>query len=166
MLGGEKASEAKQVNLVGPPDVDVDHRAGYPNVELGTAWHWPSKEQFKTAKGKYVVPALIENLLAENLDIEQICVIGQGRKQPIALVVMNQQNKVQTSSNTRALQQTLARTNSRLESHQKLDNIVVLKEDWTTNDFLTPTLKIKRMEIETAFQHYLEQDFSELVFWE
>jgi long-subunit acyl-CoA synthetase (AMP-forming) len=60
----------------------------------------------------------------------------------------------------------LARTNSQLESHQKLDNIVVLKEDWTTNDFLTPTLKIKRMEIETAFQHYLEQDFSELVFWE
>ena len=125
------------------------------------------KEQFKTAKGKYVAPVPIESLLAHNTDIEQICVIGQGRKQPIALVVMNQNNKQQTPSINQALQQTLEKVNSQLEKHQKLDNIIVLIEDWTVeNNLLTPTLKIKRMEIETAFQPYLEQNLPEPVFWE
>jgi hypothetical protein len=47
LLGGEEASEEKQVNLVGPPDEDTDYRKGMPNVAVSTAWHWPSKEQFQ-----------------------------------------------------------------------------------------------------------------------
>ncbi len=49
LLGGEEVSEEKQVNLVGSPDKDTDYRKGMPNVEVSTAWHWPSKEQFQTA---------------------------------------------------------------------------------------------------------------------
>jgi CubicO group peptidase (beta-lactamase class C family)/type 1 glutamine amidotransferase len=56
LLGGEEASEEKQVNLVGPPDdlrspsaKDTDYREGMPNVAVSTAWHWPSKEHFQTA---------------------------------------------------------------------------------------------------------------------
>ena len=49
LLGGEKASDEKQVNLVGPPDESIDYRKGMPNVEVSTAWHWPSDEQFQTA---------------------------------------------------------------------------------------------------------------------
>ena len=49
LLGGEKASEEKQVNLVGPPDESIDYRKGMPNVQVTTAWHWPSDEQFQTA---------------------------------------------------------------------------------------------------------------------
>ncbi len=49
LLGGEEASEEKQVNLVGPPDKDTDYREGIPNVEVATAWHWPSEEHFQTA---------------------------------------------------------------------------------------------------------------------
>lgn len=49
LLGGEDASEEKQVNLVGPPDKDRDYRQGMPNVAVSTAWHWPSEEHFQTA---------------------------------------------------------------------------------------------------------------------
>jgi len=49
LLGGEEASEEKQANLVGPPEKDADYRNGMPHVELATAWHWPSEEQFQTA---------------------------------------------------------------------------------------------------------------------
>jgi type 1 glutamine amidotransferase len=52
LLGGKNSgSEAKQLNLFGPPvKVDADEiDAGTPNVTVTTAWKWPSKEQFKTA---------------------------------------------------------------------------------------------------------------------
>ena len=125
------------------------------------------KEQFKTAKGKYVAPVPIESLLAHNQLIEQICVFGQGRKQPIALVVMNAQNKITNASIQLSLLETFQKTNQQLEGHQKLDHIIVLKQNWTIeNNLLTPTLKIKRNEIETLFQHYLTANLSEAIIWE
>ena len=125
------------------------------------------KEQFKTSKGKYVVPAPIENLLGYYTKIEQVCVVGQGRKQPIALVVMNPQDNLPNANTTKALLETLEKTNAQLESHQKLDHLVILKENWTVeNNLLTPTLKIKRNEIEKTFQHYLELEISDRIFWE
>jgi long-chain acyl-CoA synthetase len=126
-----------------------------------------TKEQFKTAKGKYVAPVPIESLLGHNPDIEQVCVFGQGRKQPIALVVMNSQNKQSNASITQSLLSTLQETNSKLESHQVLDHLIILKDSWTVeNDLLTPTLKIKRTEIEASFQHYLTEPLLEKIIWE
>jgi long-chain acyl-CoA synthetase len=126
-----------------------------------------TKEQFKTAKGKYVAPVPIESLLGHNPDIEQVCVFGQGRKQPIALVVMNSQNKQSNASITQSLLSTLQETNSKLESHQVLDHLIILKDNWTVeNNLLTPTLKIKRTEIEASFQHYLTQPLFEKIIWE
>ncbi len=49
LLGGEEASDEKQVNLVGPPDESIAYRKGMPNVQVTTAWHWPSDEQFLAA---------------------------------------------------------------------------------------------------------------------
>lgn len=125
------------------------------------------KEQFKTSKGKYVAPAPIENLLAHNNDIEQVCVFGNGRKQPIALVVLCESSTDASAQITFVLEETLIQVNSQLESHQRLDNIIVLKEEWTVeNGLLTPTMKIKRNNIETKFQAYLEQDLEEKIIWQ
>jgi len=125
------------------------------------------KEQFKTAKGKYVAPAPIENLLARNNDIEQVCVFGNGRKQPIALVVLSQTITTESKQMAESLMKTLIQVNAQLESHQRLDHIIVLKEEWTVeNNLLTPTMKIKRADIESKFNHYLEQELKEKVIWE
>jgi len=125
------------------------------------------KEQFKTAKGKYVAPAPIENYLGRNSDIEQVCVMGEGRKQPIALVVLNSKNSRESSQTRNSLSKTLHIVNKKLEKHQKIDHIIVLKEEWSVeNDLLTPTLKIKRADIEKKFIHFIEMEISEPVHWE
>ena len=124
------------------------------------------KEQFKSAKGKYVTPAPIESLLGRNTDIEQVCVIGAGRKQPIALVVMSPQTKEETEETSLQLLETLEQCNTKLESHQRLDHIIVLKDDWTIeNDLLTPTLKIKRAVIENKFEHLLHEKLANKIVW-
>ncbi|NRB41112.1 MAG: AMP-binding protein, partial [Pseudomonadales bacterium] len=124
------------------------------------------KEQFKTAKGKYVAPVPIESLLGSNTDIEQICVMGQGRKQPIAVVVMSEQFRNENSTSTERLHSTLSECNLNLESHEKLDHIIVVKESWTIdNNLLTPTLKIKRQALEAKYLKLLEEDFSNTVHW-
>ena len=45
------------------------------------------KEMFKTSGGKYVAPQLLENAIKASRFVEQVMVIGEGRKHPAALVV-------------------------------------------------------------------------------
>ena len=45
------------------------------------------KEMFKTSCGKYVAPQVIENKLKESAYIDQVMVVGDGRKYASALVV-------------------------------------------------------------------------------
>lgn len=125
------------------------------------------KEQFKTAKGKYVAPAPIENLLGHSNSIEQVCVVGQGRKQPIALIVLSKNHSKSSRLITEKLEKILLHVNNELESHQKLDHLIVLKHEWTIeNGLLTPTMKIKRNQIEHKFNHFLEQSLSNKIIWE
>ncbi len=115
------------------------------------------KDNFKTAKGKYVAPVPIERKLAQDPHVELICVIGSGLPHPIALVQLAEGSALQPREEVRiSLKETLDGVNPHLESHQTVDAIVVVSEPWTTeNDILTPTLKIKR--------HVLEQKFNEVV---
>ncbi|MCF6223636.1 MAG: AMP-binding protein [Flavobacteriaceae bacterium] len=48
------------------------------------------KDQFKTDKGKYISPAPIELEISKNENIEQICIVGTGIPQPIALVTLSE----------------------------------------------------------------------------
>lgn len=108
------------------------------------------KDQFKTDKGKYVSPAPIEMLLLANPDIEQACVVGMGIPQPIVLVVLSAGGKAKSKEDLIAsLSVSLAAVNPGLESYEKLEKMVVLKGDWTVeNGLITPTLKVKRNEVE------------------
>lgn len=125
------------------------------------------KEQFKTAKGKYVAPVPIESLLSRNSDIEQVCVLGSGRKQPLAIAVLSEQAKGLSESTRKQLQSTLEMVNAELESHQRLDHIIVSDDPWTIeNDLLTPTLKIKRDKLEQRYSKYLLSTLPQAVVWE
>ncbi|BFM15175.1 AMP-binding protein [Maricurvus nonylphenolicus] len=125
------------------------------------------KEQFKTAKGKYVAPVPIESLLEADIFIEQSCVVGSGMSQPVGLVVISEQQGATKDDVEKSLVTTLNSVNKQLESHERLDHIVVAKQPWSIeNGLLTPTLKLKRSDIEQQFTSMLEQGFSDQVIWQ
>ena len=108
------------------------------------------KDLFKTSKGKYIAPSPIEMKLSANKNLEQICVVGDGIPQPVALVVLSEKGKMKSNEEIQSsLGKSLKVVNSKLNNHEKLKGIVVLHENWTVeNKLLTPTMKIKRSKIE------------------
>ncbi|OUV72843.1 MAG: hypothetical protein CBC83_06615 [Flavobacteriales bacterium TMED123] len=108
------------------------------------------KDIFKTSKGKYVAPSPIEMKLSANKNLEQICVVGDGIPQPIALIVLSKRGKTKSKKSlVLSLEKSLEIINPKIDSHEKLKSIVVLAEEWTVeNKLLTPTMKIKRNSIE------------------
>ncbi len=108
------------------------------------------KDQFKTDKGKYVAPAPIEMRLLANTDIEQVCVVGMGIPQPIALTVLSAAGKAKSKQELiQSLSASLTEVNAELESYEKLEKAVIMQSDWSiANGLMTPTLKVKRNEVE------------------
>lgn len=114
------------------------------------------KDQFKTDKGKYISPAPIEMKLLANADIEQTCVVGMSIPQPIALVTLSDIGKQKSKEEiNQSLAATLAAINPHLEKHERLEKAVVMKENWTIeNGLLTPTMKVKRNQVEKIHQQF------------
>tara|TARA_B110000495_G_scaffold203278_1_gene226300 strand:- start:1684 stop:3324 length:1641 start_codon:yes stop_codon:yes gene_type:complete len=112
------------------------------------------KDIFKTSKGKYVAPSPIELKLSANKNIEQVCVVGTEIPQPIALVVLSDRGKNKTTEDLiSSLEKTLEVVNPKLETHEKIHNIIIVKEEWTIeNNLLTPTMKIKRNALEKIYR--------------
>ena len=109
-----------------------------------------AKDQFKTDKGKYISPTPIEMKLLVNTDIEQVCVVGMGIPQPIALVVLSAAGKKKSKEEIiQSLATSVAEINPALQKYEILEKAVVMKADWTIeNGLLTPTMKVKRNEVE------------------
>jgi long-chain acyl-CoA synthetase len=114
------------------------------------------KDIFKTDKGKYISPAPIELKISKNTDIEQICIVGTGIPQPIALITLSELGKSKSREVLSAgLIETLEPINLEFEKHERIHKIVVMKEDWNvSNGLTTPTLKIKRNSIEKIHQPF------------
>ncbi len=122
------------------------------------------KELFKTSKGKYVAPVPIENLLNAHGHIELSCVAGVGRPACHAVVQLSEDTRARLKDSayrqtlTSELEQLLLEVNARLESYETLQFLAVATEEWqVANDFLTPTLKIKRETIEQAYGPCLDE---------
>ena len=113
------------------------------------------KDQFKTDKGKYISPNGIELELIKNTKVEQACVVGSGLPNPIALVTLSELgNSSSFSVLSNSLINSVSDLNNRLEKHEKIKKVVVFKDQWTIeNNFLTPTLKLKRNLIELDNEH-------------
>ena len=126
------------------------------------------KDIFKSAKGKYVTPVPIESRLSGNPLLEQICVMGSGRAAPVAVVVLAEAAQYIPKEEIKSsLQTTLDKVNARLESHERMSNIVVVDDEWTIeNELLTPTLKLKRNILEDKYSQLISQQFSEPIVWE
>jgi long-chain acyl-CoA synthetase len=108
------------------------------------------KDIFKTDKGKYVSPSPIEMRLLKNTDIEQVCVVGMGIPQPIALIILSAVAKSKSKEEiTTSISTSLAEVNTIVEDYEKLKKAVIMTNDWNiANGLMTPTMKVKRNEVE------------------
>lgn len=113
------------------------------------------KEVFKTAKGKYVAPAPIENLINAHPMVEQSMVTGVGQPAAYALVVLAEHLRSQLGDPAERMRMEeelllmLKDVNAQLPSYERLQMLVVAHDPWSIeNGCLTPTLKIKRRKIE------------------
>ncbi len=122
------------------------------------------KELFKTAKGKYVAPAPIENLINEHPIIEMSLVSGVGHPAAFAMVVLAEElrpkvNDPQVRAELEAqLKEVLADVNRQVAEYEQLRMLVVISDPWSIeNGLLTPTMKVKRAKIESAIADKIEK---------
>jgi long-chain acyl-CoA synthetase len=109
------------------------------------------KDQFKTSKGKYIMPAPIETKLLEHPLISQACVVGSGMTSAFVLCTLTPTDQASESLGS-DLSNYLDQVNSKLDHHERLSKMVICKEEWSIpNGLLTPTLKIKRKSIESYY---------------
>lgn len=114
------------------------------------------KDVFKTSKGKFVQPSKIEGLMQRDNYIEQICVAGSGESQPIGLIELSEVAKAQLPEAAKEVEarimQTMTEVNKELEHHEVVERLFVIADEWTPeNGMLTPTMKIKRSEVEKRY---------------
>ena len=133
------------------------------------------KELFKTSKGKYVAPVPIENLLSADGMVEQCCVSGSGRPACYASLQLAEglrdeyDDPAFREKASAHFEKLLAEVNSQVEGYEEMQFLAIVRDPWQVeNDFLTPTLKIKRNVIEDAYEPLLDQwyDSRQKVIWQ
>ncbi len=114
------------------------------------------KDMFKTMKGKYVAPSPIEMRMASYTEIEQVIIVGSGLPQPIALIILSEHGRRKTQDELiDGLTALWLQVNTSLDAHERLEKLIIINDEWTVdNGLLTPTLKIKRREIEKHYAHH------------
>ncbi|MCS7297244.1 MAG: AMP-binding protein [Bacteroidia bacterium] len=116
-------------------------------------------DAFKTAKGLFVVPAPLEEPFARLPYAEQVCVVGLGQVQPLVLLTLSEiGRKTDKTTVEQAITKLLDEVNAPLPTYQKLAKAVLLSEIWSVeNSLLTPTLKVRRREIDKRYGPYYEE---------
>ena len=110
------------------------------------------KDHFKTMQGKFVSPPPMESAFSECEVVEQLCLLGRGYSKTVMVVVLTSlAGTLQRSDVEQQLLTTAASVNEGVEHHAHIGAVIVTTEPWTIeNGILTPTMKIKRDEIEAA----------------
>jgi long-chain acyl-CoA synthetase len=111
------------------------------------------KEYFKTIHGKFVAPVPIEDAFSDNPYTEQLCLIGRGYSKTVMVCSLTELAQSEDKSIIAEALCTLAsKINSHTEKHARIGVIMVCPEPWSIeNRILTPTLKIRREEIDERF---------------
>ncbi len=116
------------------------------------------KDTFKTTKGEFIVPGPIEWEFGVNQDIEQICIVGLGCPQPMALVNLSEGAATKAKEEiVSSLESTRSTVNSSIPNYQRVSKIIVIDEPWSVeNGMLTPTLKVKRNVMNERFRDAMQ----------
>jgi len=137
------------------------------------------KELLKTSGGKYIAPQPIEQLIKSSRFVNQVVVIGNGRKFPAALIVpdwqqlesyaeikgLNLKTRDEFCQSPRIIdlfeRQIAARTPD-LAQFEKIKRIALIDHEFTIEGGeLTPTLKVKRRVVDEKYARVIDQLYQE-----
>ena len=112
-------------------------------------------DSFKTSKGKFIEPVLLEELLGDINEIEESCVVGRGIAQPLCLIQLSDIGKsISRDKLSNILLERMNSINAKLMNYQKLSTFIIVKDEWTQeNGIIGPTQKLKRGEIEDVYSN-------------
>jgi long-chain acyl-CoA synthetase len=136
------------------------------------------KELLKTSGGKYIAPQPIEQMIKGSRFVNQVVVIGNGRKFPAALIVpdweqldayvkykgLDLRSRADFCHSPRIIdlfeRQIAARTAS-LAQFEKIKKIALLEGEFTVEGGeLTPTLKVKRRVVDEKFKDVIDRIYA------
>lgn len=137
------------------------------------------KELFKTAYGKYVAPENVSRQLKRSDVVDQVLVLGEGRKYVAAVITPSPEGLasllgeelpadpdrsslkgvLERKEAQAAFEEAVERANESLPRHEQVKTYRVVPDQWDVGVELTPTLKIKRRIVEDKYEDEIEDLF-------
>ncbi len=106
--------------------------------------------------GDNIAPSKIENLLTLSPEIEQACVFGEQKNYIAALLVLNSETK----SSDEDIQRYIDEVNKDLTQPEKIKKFIFIDEPFSIeNNLMTPTMKVRRHEVQKKYQNQIDQLF-------
>ena len=106
--------------------------------------------------GDNIAPSKIENLLTLSPEIEQACVFGEQKNYIAALLVLNSESK----SSDEDIQRYIDEVNKDLTQPEKIKKFIFIDEPFSIeNNLMTPTMKVRRHEVQKKYQTQIDQLF-------
>ena len=119
------------------------------------------KEIIFLSDGSKVYPLDMELVLSESTLIEQVMVVGDGRPFMTALLVPSEAGR---NLSEQEMLEHLTGLLVGFPDYALLKRVTILKTEWTVeNDFLTPSLKIRRTKIAAEFAKEIETMYTDTV---
>lgn len=132
------------------------------------------KEMMKTSTGKYVSPTPIEEDLMRNPLLSSACVVANNRKYVSALLFLQKESAkdflnfptnefdiekaIHSKRIETAIEKHIKNVNKHLNHWEQIRRWIILPDTLTAeNGLLTPTMKIRRREIEKIFESEIEK---------
>ena len=111
------------------------------------------KEYFKTIHGKFVAPAPIESDFAACPHVEQLCLLGRGYSKTVMVCVLTEAAANGNGADIESeLVSKVEEINESVYDHARIGAVIATREPWTIeNGILTPTLKVRRDEVDDRF---------------
>jgi long-chain acyl-CoA synthetase len=132
------------------------------------------KELFKTSGGKYIAPQPIEQLIKGSSFVNQVVLIGNGRKFPAALIVPNWE-RVESYAQLKGIkakdhselckhprvidlfERQIAGLTTDLAQYERVKKVGLLENELTIEGGeLTPTLKVKRRVVDEKYHDLID----------
>jgi long-chain acyl-CoA synthetase len=137
------------------------------------------KELFKTSGGKYIAPQPIEQMIKGSSFVNQVVLVGNGRKFPAALIVpdwervesyaqlkgIKAKNHAELCKHPRIIdlfERQIAGLTADLAQYERVKKVGLLENELTIEGGeLTPTLKVKRRIVDEKYRGVIDRLYEE-----